>query len=218
MQRDRCIKHRRDIRVSLKTSPRRLAALGTNPAIPVGMRSPILFAAPLFLSSLTGGFAQSTGLPSEVIVEFAPDPPPASSANPVQARLSATIRPVGSGSRARGELVFIPGGDQVMMLGRIRGLERNKRYEWHLLPAGAVVSAANPLPRGANLGMWTSDSRGFILVDTILPRNTLMKFPAGLVGGTVLIRRAPPLDPPAERPAVAAAEIRARQAGSAGGD
>lgn len=165
------------------------------------MKTPLLFAGPLFFALSPAGLAQTTELPAEAVLEFVPAPPRVSRANPVQATLTATILPVGRGSRARGELIFIPGGDQVMVLGRIRGLERNRRYEWILLPAGATQG------RGEALGMWTTDSSGLVLVDTILPRTTLARFPQGLLGGTVLIRRAPPLDPPAARPTVASGEI-----------
>jgi hypothetical protein len=159
-----------------------------------GMKSSLLFAAALFLGSPLAVLAQ----PAEAILsEFAPNPPPVARGNPVQAPLAATVSPIGRNSRARGELIFTPGGDQVMVVGQIRGLQRNKRYEWTLLRSASEVS----------LGMWTSDARGFILVNTILPRTVLAKFPEGLVGHTVLIKQAPPLDPPPRRRAVSSGEI-----------
>jgi hypothetical protein len=173
------------------------------------------------------GLAQVADLP---VVD--PPPPPLSPAvpDPVSASLVAIIAPLGDDDMTSGGVIFIPTGDNVSVVGRIGGMEPNRRYEIALLPGGTPVSDLTPgesspagrpgsntpasgvtgaerASPGEVLGMLTADANGAAIWDATLSKNVLAKFPNGLAGCTVVVKRAPPLDTPVERRPVAAGRV-----------
>lgn len=74
---------------------------------------------------------------------------------------------------------------------------------------------AIPLGPEKELGTMLSDSTGASNVNTTLRNADLTEGPNGILGGTIIIKAAPPLDTPTERPAVASGVIRAANTGNA---
>lgn len=185
------------------------------------------FLAAAVIAAIPNAPAQSQPTPSEVVPQVFPIPPPVSETNPVRVQLFAKMTSSGNERQASGEVIFTPLGQEVKILGRVDGLEANKRYQWILLPAGVPpnpensaaagkpggntpasgVTGSEPTPPGHNLGMGSSDAQGVATLDTTLLKNVLAKFPAGLVDGSVVIKRAPPFESPIERPVVATGRI-----------
>lgn len=148
----------------------------------------------------------------------APEPPlsPPAAVNPLPASLVAIITPLGKDDMTSGGVIFIQAGDNLSVIGRIGGMAPNRRYEMVLLPvatpatdltAASRVTGAEPPPPGMGLGMLTSDANGAAIWDATLRKNDLAKFPEGIAGCTVVIKRAPPLDTPGERRAVASGQV-----------
>jgi hypothetical protein len=187
------------------------------------MKTFLLSATPAVAAML---FASVALGPSQTTKSF-PDPPVVSDANPVRARMTAVIAPLEKDSEVNGQVTIIPGGDGATVVGRISGLEPTKRYQIMVQPPAAAatpkpsqepakpgsnvpasgVTGTEPPALGEDLGMLVSDANGNALVDATLRRIDKALFPEGFNGCTVVIKRAPPLDSPGERPAIASGRI-----------
>lgn len=141
-----------------------------------------------------------------------PDSPTVTTFIPVSnpARLVATIRPLDASFTTRGDLVFFMVGDAVTIIGRITGLEPNKRHQavvrLPLYPLSSQLGRAEPALE-VDLGMMVSDAHGIANLSASILRKDLGLPPSGVQGCTVVIKRAPPLDSREERNPVGAGTI-----------
>ncbi len=198
----------------------------------------------------TGTILDSNSAPSVVPPE-----------NPASTKLSATILPIEKGNATKGEAAFTMAGSAVSVIGRITGMEPNKRYQavvWvpsvptpskqgeavvnpssearppaaESPPTGSPsparptsgqgsATAANRPPTAAteatfspqsaelDLGTMVSDANGGANLNATLQNKSLTAPPTGILGGFIVIKRAPPLDGTDERTAVASGVIAA---------
>ncbi len=155
-------------------------------------------------------------------------------------RLSASLLPIGNDNPASGEIVFVMAGGAVSVVGRIVGLEPDKRYQAVLqFPVVAVTGAdgeSRPVAPGAgrqgtrrtasrapnataititpdgppnetDLAMVVADASGAANLSTLIPNKDLSAPPAGILGCSLVVKRAPPLDSREERTPVASGII-----------
>ena len=196
--------------------------------------------------------AQTVDLSTGTVLDSATSPTVLPVPNPAPTQLTATILPIGESTKTSGEMIFTVVGDAVSVLGRIIGLDPNKRYQAVLqtplkplvspttIP-GAATDTANPastsLQAGASppaapaagseetkkvvvpvtapalefsetdLVMIISDARGTANLNATIQKKDLTPPPAGVLGCTIVIKRAPPLDTREERTPVASGVI-----------
>lgn len=122
--------------------------------------------------------------------------------NPSPARLTATIKPVEKSLTTGGKIEFSMVGDAASLIGRITGLEPNKRYQalmrLPLAPVASQPGQAEPVVE-ADLGMLVADANGIANLNTSIARKDLGPPPSGIQGCAIVIKRAPPLDSREER-------------------
>jgi hypothetical protein len=130
--------------------------------------------------------------------------------NTSPARLSATIKPVEKSVTTGGTIEFFMVGDAATMIGRITGLEPNKRYQalirLPISPATSQVGQAEPTVE-ADLGMLVADANGIANLKASIPRKNLGPAPSGIQGCAIVIKRAPPFDSREERNPVGSGTI-----------
>jgi hypothetical protein len=178
--------------------------------------------------------------------------------NPASTKLTATILPIEKDSSTKGEAAFVMVGSAVSVVGRITGMQPNKRYQAVVwvpsvpAPSKQVESVVNPpsearppaadsVPTGSpspatpaagqgsagpanrpsaatlmpsspqsaelDLGTMVSDASGGANLNATLENKDLAAPPTGILGGFLVIKRAPPLDGTDERSPVASGVI-----------
>lgn len=130
--------------------------------------------------------------------------------NPSPARLTATIKPVDQSVTTGGEIAFFMVGDAATLIGRITGLEPNKRYQAVVrLPLNPLANQAGKAEPAVevDLGMLVSDANGIANLSASIQKKNLSPPPNGIQGCTLVIKRAPPLDSREERSPVGSGTI-----------
>ncbi len=180
--------------------------------------------------------AQTTDTSTGTILDSNAAPSVTSPENPASTKLTATILPIEKNATTKGETTFVMVGSAVSVVGRITGMEPDKRYQavvWvpsvpapskqgdtvvnpssearppaaDSPPTAATVTNSSPQPTELDLGTLVPDASGGANLNATLQNKDLTAPPTGILGGFIVIKRAPPLDETDERSPVASGVI-----------
>lgn len=185
------------------------------------MKSSPYFLVSLFSALITSGNSQSPVAPTIPEATRTPVPGSPGGPVVQAAQVAVIIRSLQADGNIAGLIGFFPSGDSVEAHGDIAGLEPNRRYRVVVdRPVAAAEKKAEqqqPAPEASNaaasipvqptteashtevpadkstreLGILSSDAKGFIHINTLLRKATLKDGPTTILNGTVSVWREP---------------------------